>query len=259
MPTETPAAIWPVASNQMTAGTHTSAAPSAGTMDRTAITVAQKAAPGTPTTAKLRPARPPCRAPMTSDPLMVARVTETKRSTSLCSSAEGRGNEVEDTIEDGRAAGKEEVHRVQHDEELEEKVGGAARGGGQAVDQHRARALGQLAGEGDDALAVGQELTHQRDFEQAGLDGLDQVQVAAHPSGRRLRNIHGLRDDQPQEADGGRHQDDQHQEKGGDRGGPLAPPHPGNQPQVERAGHAAEHRGQQDGDQELADHHEEED
>ena len=60
-------------------------------IESTAIRVPQKAAAGTPATAKASPAREPWRIPMTREPLMVARVTETNFSTMRNSSSVWRG------------------------------------------------------------------------------------------------------------------------------------------------------------------------
>ena len=170
----------------------------------------------------------------------------------------GKRHEVENAIEDRGAADEEEEHRVQHEEQLEEEVGGAQGRRAQAVDEDAARALGQLPGQGDDALAVGQELPHHGNRQKAGFDRLDQIHVSAHPGGRRLRDVHRLRDDQSHEADGRRHQNQEHQQERNDRSRALAPAHGPREPEMKRPTHGAENGSQQDRDQELADHRQEE-
>jgi hypothetical protein len=61
------------------AGTHTSAPPTSGMTDSTTISNPQSTAPEIPRIANIMPPSVPCTIPMSSVPLSVARVTDTKR------------------------------------------------------------------------------------------------------------------------------------------------------------------------------------
>ena len=88
-----------------------------------AMIVPQKAAPSMPATQKPRPASVPWMMPITTVPLMVARVTEVSRSSKSHFVFVTQRHVIENFLDDLLAVAKEEKHRVKHDEEIEQKRG----------------------------------------------------------------------------------------------------------------------------------------
>ena len=82
----------PVVIRMIAAGTHTSAPPTPGMIDKTVITVPQKIAPSIPTAQNATPPSRPCATPIRIVPLSVARVTDTNFPTMrvLSASVSGR-------------------------------------------------------------------------------------------------------------------------------------------------------------------------
>ena len=151
-------------------------------------------------------------------------MTDTNFSIIRASSSGCERQVIEHPRQDLPSGDQEEEHRVQHHEQVEHEGRGAAREGGEAVDQEASRGPRQLAEPRDDDVLVGVQPAQLGHLPEQLVEQVGRRELSLDPRADRFGDAEPLRDHDARERGqrDDQEQDDDHDRQDGRGPGPAA-------------------------------------